>query len=312
MAPAGRRMSSPPFHASPLASPAVAGGPRYAAAAPTTTHRHSRACNSRRRTSGHKTARRPPTWLALRSTCRPGHRGPFGCRSVLQSGRQTDPPKRRVCTESIYRALFTGLLGRINGKLRTGRTKRKRQRRGVARTNEIPNIRPISHRPAEVRDRSVAGHWEGDLIIGRGQRSAIGSLVERTSRYLVLVHLPRGHKAPFVRDALIDHLQLIPHRLRKTLTWDRGRELFLHEQISIATGCDIYFCDPHAPWQRPSNENTNGLLRQYFPKSSDLTIHSTSDLQAVARRLNNRPRLVLGDRTPTEVMTQLLSTSNTT
>jgi IS30 family transposase len=221
-------------------------------------------------------------------------------------------PKRRVCTESIYRALFTALLGRINGKLRTGRAKRKRQRRGVARTNEIPNIRPISQRPAEVRDRLIVGHWERDLIIGRGQRSAIGTLVERTSRFLVLVHLPHGHKAPFVRNALIQHLQVIPHRLRKTLTWDRGRELFLHEQISTATGCDIYFCDPHAPWQRPTNENTNGLLRQYFPKSSDLTIHSASDLQAVAHRLNNRPRLVLGDRTPAEVMTQLLSTSNAT
>jgi transposase, IS30 family len=125
----------------------------------------------------------------------------------------------------------------------------------------------------------------------------------------VLVHLPHGHKAPLVRDALIEQTASIPPQLRKTLTWDRGRELFLHQQISAATGFDIYFCDAHAPWQRPSNENTNGLLRQYFPKSTDLSVHTAADLHTVATRLNNRPRMVLGDQTPTEIMRQLQPTA---
>jgi transposase, IS30 family len=182
----------------------------------------------------------------------------------------------------------------------------------VARRNEIPNLRPISQRPAEVSDRGCPGHWEGDLIIGRGQRSAIATLVERTSRYLVLVHLPDGHKAPRIRDALIRSLAAVPAQLRKTLTWDRGRELFWHEQITAATGTSIFFADAHAPWQRPSNENTNGLLRQYFPKHTDLSVHSAVALQHVADELNNRPRIVLDDRTPDEVMKHLLSAPTTT
>ncbi|MDT0353079.1 IS30 family transposase [Pseudonocardia charpentierae] len=150
---------------------------------------------------------------------------------------------------------------------------------------------------------------EGDLIIGRGQRSAIATLVERTSRFVVLVALRGGHKAPSVRDALIAALRSQPASLRKTLTWDRGRELFWHEQISAATGTEIFFGDTHSPWQRGTNENTDGLLRQYFPKHTDLNEHDARVLARVARELNRRPRLVLDERTPQEVMRDCRATA---
>jgi IS30 family transposase len=218
--------------------------------------------------------------------------------------RRTHPrdPSMRACPETIYRALFAGQLGSRPGKLRTGRVRRKPQRRGVPTANKIKNMTLIHQRPAEVDDRTTPGHWEGDLIIGRGQGSAIGTLVERTTRYVQLIHLPHGWKAPQVRNALITQTAGIPPELRKTLTWDQGRELTLHEQIEALTGFRIYFCDPHSPWQRGTNENTNGLLRQYFPKGSDLSVHTARDLREVARQLNSRPRLVLGDKTPIEAM----------
>uniref|UniRef100_UPI003D75FA26 IS30 family transposase n=1 Tax=Streptomyces sp. Tue6028 TaxID=2036037 RepID=UPI003D75FA26 len=152
----------------------------------------------------------------------------------------------RACPETIYRALFAGLLGRREAKLRTGRTRRKKQRRGVPTLNKIKNMTLIHERPIEVNDRTVPGHWEGDLIIGRGQGSAIGTLVERTTRYVHLIHLPHGWKAPQVRNALIMQTTHIPPQLRRTLTWDQGRELTLHEDIEALTGFRIYFCDPHS------------------------------------------------------------------
>ena len=167
----------------------------------------------------------------------------------------------------------------------------------------------VHQRPAEVKNRTVPGHWEGDLIIGRDQGSAIGTLVERVTRYVRLIHLPKGWKAPQVRNALITQTADLPAQLRRTLTWDQGRELALHEEIEALTGFRIYFCDPHSPWQRGTNENTNGLLRQYFPKGSDLSVHSVGDLHAVARQLNCRPRLVLGDKTPVEAMRGWLQAS---
>ncbi|WSP59795.1 IS30 family transposase [Streptomyces sp. NBC_01241] len=142
----------------------------------------------------------------------------------------------------------------------------------------------------------------GDLIIGRAQRSAIGTLVDRTTRFVRLIHLPHGWKAQPMRDALVSQTADLPRALRRTLTWDQGRELVLHEEIEALSGFRIYFCDPHSPWQRGTNENINGLLRQYFPKGTDLTVHSLRNLTAVARQLNERPRMVLGDRTPSEVM----------
>jgi IS30 family transposase len=215
----------------------------------------------------------------------------------------------RACPETIYRALFAGLVGRRNGKLRTGRTRRKKQRRGVAPPNKIKNMTLVHQRPVEVNDRTAPGHWEGDLIIGRDQGSAIGTLVERVTRYVRLIHLPKGWKAPQVRNALITQTADLPAQLRRTLTWDQGRELALHEEIEALTGFRVYFCDPHSPWQRGTNENTNGLLRQYFPKGSDLSVHNARDLHAVARQLNCRPRLVLGDRTPVEAMRGWLQAS---
>ncbi|MFE3262618.1 IS30 family transposase [Nocardia sp. NPDC059229] len=215
----------------------------------------------------------------------------------------------RACPETIYRGLFAGLLGRKEGKLRTGRTRRKKQRRGVAHPNKIKNMRLIHERPVEVNERRSPGHWEGDLIIGGGQRAAIGTLVERNTRYLRLIHLPHGWKAPQLRNALVTQTADLPPELRQTLTWDQGRELTLHQDIEALTGFRIYFCDPHSPWQRGTNENTNGLLRQYFPKGTDLSRHSLHDLREVAARLNRRPRIVLGDRTPAEAMRDWLTGS---
>jgi IS30 family transposase len=217
-------------------------------------------------------------------------------------------PGRRLCAETIYRALFGGLLGARSGKLRTGRSCRKAQRRGVAPPNKIKDMRLLDQRPAEVTERQTPGNWEGDLIIGAKMASAIGTLVERVTRFVVLIHLPCGYKAPQLRDALIAQTAHLPAAMRRTLTWDQGREMALHAQTSVATGFEIFFCDPHSPWQRGTNENTNGLLRQYFPKHTDLSGYTTSDLRAVARELNNRPRLVLGDATPREAMTRSLST----
>jgi transposase, IS30 family len=168
-----------------------------------------------------------------------------------------DDPSMRACPETIYQALFAGVLGPIAGKLRTGRQRRKPQRRGVPTKNKIANMRPLSERPVEVAERRTIGHWEGDLIIGANMRSAIGTLVERVSRYLVLVHLPDGYTAPQLRDVLTARLLELPAAVRQTLTWDQGRELTLHEQIEAVTGTRIFFCEPRSPWQRPTNENGN-------------------------------------------------------
>jgi IS30 family transposase len=210
--------------------------------------------------------------------------------------------RMRACPETIYRALYTGALGRAEGRLRTGRTRRAKQRRGVSHKNRIPNMSMVHQRPAAAEARREPGHWEGDLIIGRGQQSAVGTLVDRATRFVRLIHLPTGWKAPQVRDSLAPQLGDLPSALLRTLTWDQGRELYYHEQISELTGLRIYFCDPHAPWQRGSNENTNGMLRQYFPKGTDLSLHSQRDLHRIADELNARPRIVLGDRTPAEAM----------
>jgi IS30 family transposase len=219
-------------------------------------------------------------------------------------------PEMQVCAETVYRGLFDGLLGSKAGKLRTGRSRRKPHRRGVAVPNKIKNMKLLAQRPAEVTERRAPGHWEGDLIIGKygsaSGPSAIATLVERVTKFLLLVHLPDGYKAPQLRDALIAQTRVIPATWRKTLTWDQGREMSMHEQTAAATGFDIYFCDPHSPWQRGLNENTNGLIRQYFPKHTDLLVHSPQDLKRVATQLNQRPRLTLGDKSPEEAMRALL------
>ena len=164
----------------------------------------------------------------------------------------------------------------------------------------------ISERPPEIADRSVPGHWEGDLIIGKGNKSAIGTLVERSTRFVILLHLPDGATALSVRDAMTAAAQDLPETLRRSVTWDQGKEMAQHVQFSIDTGIDVYFCDPHAPWQRGSNENTNGLLRQYFPKGTDLSVHDAAALQAVADSLNGRPRQTLEWMKPSEALAQVL------
>lgn len=223
-----------------------------------------------------------------------------------------DRPEMHVSHETIYQSLFVQGRGHLRADLhkhlRTGRAIRRH--RGEPRRASWSKIRDmilISERPAEVDDRAVPGHWEGDLIVGINARSAIGTLVERTTRYVMLLHLPNGHSADAVRDAMIPTIQTLPEHLRRSLTWDQGTELARHKDITLATDLAIYFCDPHKPWQRGSNENTNGLLRQYFPKSTDLTIHRPERLLEVAAELNGRPRKTLGHRTPAEAFQQLLS-----
>lgn len=238
-----------------------------------------------------------------------------------------DDEAMRISHEAIYQALYVqgrGALRReLTACLRTGRALRvpRARSRGRGKSFVDPEIM-ISQRPEEVTDRAVPGHWEGDLIIGLGS-SAIGTLVERTTRFTMLLHLPRlaghgcvprkkngpalaGHGAKAVRDAIASTIITLPDQLRRSLTWDQGAEMAQHVNLRIDTGLPIYFCDPHSPWQRGTNENTNGLLRQYFPKGTDLSVHSFDDLAAVAMNLNARPRKTLGWKTPAEALDQFL------
>ncbi len=236
----------------------------------------------------------------------------------------------RISHEAIYQALYVqgrGALRReLTACLRTGRALRMPRARARKGRSFIPSEIMISQRPAEAADRAVPGHWEGDLIMGLGS-SAIGTLVERTTRFTILLHLPRmmgqeqqagekgsalaGHGAEAVRDAITRAIFTMPEQLRRSLTWDQGAELAQHARLRIDAGVQVYFCDPHSPWQRGTNENTNGLLRQYFPKGTDLSMHNASDLEAVALALNTRPRKTLGWKTPAETLDQLLQVSDT-
>jgi IS30 family transposase len=240
-----------------------------------------------------------------------------------------DDESMRVSHEAIYQSLYVQGRGALRRELtvclRTGRALRVPRARAHSRgkgfiTNEVM----ISERPAEATDRAVPGHWEGDLILGLGS-SAIGTLVERSSRFTMLLHLPpmtgqgprvhngpalAGHGAEAVRDAIARAIVTLPEQLRRSLTWDQGAEMAQHAQLRVQAGLPIYFCDPQSPWQRGSNENTNGLLRQYFPRGTDLARHDAEDLAAVAAALNGRPRKTLGFRTPAEALNEYLSTTN--
>jgi IS30 family transposase len=221
-----------------------------------------------------------------------------------------DQPEMQVSTETIYQSLYVQSRGALKQELtrclRTGRAVRRPSRKVGQRKNRIPNMINIAERPAEADDRAVPGHWEGDLIIGRKNLSAIGTLVERTTNYTMLLHLPDGYTPELVRDALAAKIKTLPEVLRASLTWDQGPEMGKWKQVSVDADIDIFFCDPHAPWQRATNENTNGLLRQYFPKSSDLSAHSADDLDWVAAELNDRPRKRLGFKKPIEQIGPLL------
>jgi IS30 family transposase len=238
-----------------------------------------------------------------------------------------DDESMRISHEAIYQSLYVqgrGALRReLTACLRTGRALRvPRNRASRGNRGFVTDALLISERPAEVKDRAVPGHWEGDLILG-ADRSAIGTLVERSSRFTMLLHLPplEGHDGPrtnsspartgagaaAVRDAIAGTITTLPEALRRSLTWDQGIEMTQHVQLRLATGLQIYFCDPRSPWQRATNENTNGLLRQYFPKGTNLARHSAEDLAAVAAALNGRPRKTLAWRTPAEVLTEHLA-----
>jgi transposase, IS30 family len=221
-----------------------------------------------------------------------------------------DRPEMWVSHETIYRSLYVQGRGELRRELaaclRTGRAAR-RPRGRVERRGKIADMISISERPAEIEDRAVPGHWEGDLILGKDGNSAIGTLVERTTRFVMLLHLPGRHTAEAVREAMAATIVTLPASLRRSITWDQGSEMAQHVQFSVDTDVDVYFCDPHSPWQRGSNENTNGLLRQYFPKGTDLSVHSAADLQAVADSLNDRPRETLGWMTPSEKLAELVA-----
>jgi IS30 family transposase len=238
-----------------------------------------------------------------------------------------DDESMRISHEAIYQALYVQSRGALKRELvaclRTGRALREPRARSQSKPQgHVTADVVISQRPAEADDRAVPGHWEGDLIIGTG-RSAIGTIVERASRSTLLVHLPRldgwgetppvkngpalgGYGAIAMNAALTASMTQLPEQLRKTLTWDRGKELSAHAQFTLDSGTKVFFADPHSPWQRPTNENTNGLLRQYFPKGTDLSRWTADDLEAVALAINNRPRKTLGWRTPAEVFEEQL------
>jgi len=230
--------------------------------------------------------------------------------SVMLAAEFPGRPEMRVSHETIYQSLYVQGRGALRRELaaclRTGRALRKPRRKAEERRGRIKDMVMISERPAEAGDRAVPGHREGDLIIGAGNKSAIGTLVERASRFVLLLHLPDGYGPGQVASAMTAAMSGLPAALRRSLTWDQGAEMAGHAQIAVATDLDIYFCDPHSPWQRGSNENTNGLLRQYFPKGTSLAGHTPQDLAAVADELNGRPRKTLGWKTPAEALAEIL------
>jgi IS30 family transposase len=216
----------------------------------------------------------------------------------------------RVSHETIYKTLFVQGRGELRRELtrclRSGRAARRPQSK-VETRGQIPSRIMISERPAEIEDRAVPGHWEGDLIIGARGLSAVGTLVERSTRYVMLLRFPGGYSADKLNKAMAKAMGSLPDEMTRSVTWDQGTEMNRHANFTIATGIQVYFCDPHSPWQRGSNENTNGLLRQYMPKSTDLSKLSAKDLTAIERSLNGRPRKTLGYMKPSEKLAEFLA-----
>ena len=221
-----------------------------------------------------------------------------------------DDAEMRVSHETIYLSLFVQARGALRKELtrylRRGHTTRRPLGHSISNgQGQLRGVLHISQRPAEAEDRAVPGHWEGDLVYGK-RMTAFATLVERHSRFVMLVGLPHGHRADVVADAIGQRITALPEQLRRSLTWDQGKEMADHARFSVDTGVAVYFCDPKSPWQRGTNENTNGLLRQYFPKRSDLALHSQADLDNVAAELNGRPRQTLGWMTPSEALDKAL------
>lgn len=222
-------------------------------------------------------------------------------------------PMMRVSHETIYQSIYVQGRGALRKELaaclRTGRAiRRNRSRLGNnPAAGRIPGMVNISERPAEADDRAVPGHWEGDLIIGKNAKSAVGTLVERSTRFVILLHLANDRSAATVRDAMASAVQELPAMLFKTVTWDQGKEMSEHARFTIDTGIDVYFCDPHSPWQRGSNENTNGLLRQFMPKGTDLSVISPARLREISDLMNGRPRQTLEWMTPSEKLNEILA-----
>jgi IS30 family transposase len=221
-----------------------------------------------------------------------------------------DDPMMQVSHETIYQSLFVQGRGELRRELarclRSGKTQRRGQVKDDGR-GRISNMVMISERPAEVADRAVPGHWEGDLILGKNSRSAVGTLVERSTRYVLLLHLPDGRGPEAVEAAMRTAIASLPGEMFRTITWDQGKEMHRHAAFTIATGIPIFFCEPHSPWQRGSNENTNGLLRQYLPKGADLSTYSAEDLAQIQRSLNGRPRKTLEFMKPSEKLSEVLA-----
>jgi IS30 family transposase len=220
-------------------------------------------------------------------------------------------PTMQVSHETIYQSLYVQGRGELRRELtrclRSGRAKRVTHDPDRRRGARIQDMVKISERPPEAEDRAVPGHWEGDLIIGKQGKSAVGTLVERSTRFCLLLHLPGRHTAKEVEEQMTKAISTLPAELKRSVTWDQGSEMASHRSFTVATGVPVYFCDPHSPWQRGSNENTNGLLRQYMPKGTDLSVLTEEDLLTIQRSLNNRPRQTLGFLKPCEKFAELVA-----